>query len=364
MMKEGQVRIPSGCAIAAVISRTGSRMSGEAIASAMKPMHDRSNGLGGGFSAYGIYPEYRDFYALHLFFDTRDTRKSCEAFLKEYFEIVHSERIPTRKIPAIKDEPMIWRFFVAPLGSMLASLQLDEKEFVARAVMKINTSLDGAYVFSSGKNMGTFKAVGFPEDVAVFYKLDEYLGYSWTAHGRYPTNTPGWWGGAHPFALLDYSVVHNGEISSYDANRRFIEMFGYKCTLQTDTEVITYLLDYLVRVQGLTLEEAANVIAAPFWSTIEREPDEEKRRRYAYLRTVFPSLLVTGPFSIVLGFEGGIMALNDRLKLRSMVVGEKGDRVFIASEEAAIRTMEPDAEKIWAPAGGEPVIVRVKEGAY
>ena len=25
---------------------------------------------------------------------------------------------------------------------------------------------------------------------------------------------PGWWGGAHPFALLDYSVVHNGEISS------------------------------------------------------------------------------------------------------------------------------------------------------
>ena len=71
---------------------------------------------------------------------------------------------------------------------------------------------------------------------------------------------------------------------------------------------------------------------------------------------------MTGPFSIVLGFTGGLMALNDRLKLRSMVVGEKGDRVFIASEEAAIRTMEPDAENVWAPAGGEPVIVRVKEG--
>ena len=37
-------------------------------------------------------------------------------------------------------------------------------------------------------------------------------------------------GGAHPFAMLDYSIVHNGEISSYDANRRFIEMFGYQCT--------------------------------------------------------------------------------------------------------------------------------------
>ena len=56
------------------------------------------------------------------------------------------------------------------------------------------------------------------------------------------------------------------------------------------------------------------------------------------------------------------MALNDRLKLRSMVIGEKNDRVYIASEEAAIRRIEPDAENIWAPAGGEPVVIRVKEG--
>ncbi|MBQ9891161.1 MAG: hypothetical protein IJM39_07105 [Firmicutes bacterium] len=364
MNREGEIRIPSGCAIAAVISRDGKMMSGEMITQAMKPMHERSNGLGGGFAGYGIYPDYKDFYALHIFFDDRTTRKDCEALLKEYFEVVHSERIPTRKIPEITDEPMIWRYFVSPLRSMLLELQLDEKELVARMVMKINTELTGAYVFSSGKNMGTFKAVGFPEDVGRFYMLEDYEGYSWTAHGRYPTNTPGWWGGAHPFTLLDYSVVHNGEISSYDANRRFIEMFGYKCTLKTDTEVITYIMDYLVRRQGLTLKEAASVVAAPFWNTIEREYDNDDRREQEYLRTVFPSLLITGPFSIVLGFSGGLMALNDRLKLRSMVVGEKDDRVFIASEEAAIRAMEPYAENIWAPSGGEAVIVKVKDGAY
>ena len=364
MIKEGQIRIPSGCAIAAVISKEGKRFSGEMITEAMKPMHDRSNGLGGGFAAYGIYPEYRDYYALHIFFDCRDTRKTCEAFIKERFEIVKGEIIPTRKIPSITDEPLIWRYFVAPLKSELANLQLDEKEFVARTVVKINSDMKGAYVFSSGKNMGTFKAVGYPEDVGVFYKLDEYEGYSWTAHGRYPTNTPGWWGGAHPFTLLDWSIVHNGEISSYDANRRYIEMFGYKCTLQTDTEVITYIMDYLIRVQGLTLCEAASVIAAPFWDTIERKTDIADKNKHIYLRGMFPSLLITGPFSIVLGFNGGLMALNDRLKLRSMVVGEKDDKVFIASEEAAIRTMEPNAENIWIPAGGEPVIVKVKEGAY
>lgn len=363
MKPEGQVRIPSGCAIAAVISKVGNKMPGNKIMEAMKPMHDRSNGLGGGFAGYGIYPEYKDFYALHMFFDARATRKNCEVFLKERFEIVQSEIVPTRKIPAITDEPIIWRYFVSPLRSALAAMQVDEKEFVARTVMKINTEMPGAYVFSSGKNMGTFKAVGFPEDVGEFYRLEEYAGYSWTAHGRYPTNTPGWWGGAHPFTLLDYSIVHNGEISSYDANRRFIEMFGYKCNLQTDTEVITYIMDYLLRRQGLTLEEAASVIAAPFWSTIQKQ-DANVRRELTYLRTVFSSLLITGPFSIVFGFDGGLMALNDRLKLRSMVIGEKEDKVFIASEESAIRAMEPNVENVWAPTGGEPVIVTVKEGAF
>ena len=363
MKREGQIRIPSGCAIAAVISKEGRKMDGSGIIKAMAPMHDRSNGLGGGFAGYGIYPEYKNFYALHIFYDDNTSRVACEQFLKDSFEIVRSENIPTRKTPAITDEPLIWRYFVAPLMSVLAAAQLDEKEYVARTVMRINTQITGAYVFSSGKNMGCFKAVGYPEDVGHFYKLEEYEGYSWTAHGRYPTNTPGWWGGAHPFGLLDYSIVHNGEISSYDANRRYIEMFGYKCTLQTDTEVITYIMDDLLRRQKLTLEEAASVVAAPFWNTIaSRDPEEAKK--LTYLRTVFSSLLITGPFSIILGFEGGLMALNDRLKLRSMVVGEKEDQVFIASEEAAIRAMEPEAEHIWSPAGGEPVIVQVKEGCF
>ena len=86
---EGQIRIPSGCAMSAVISRDGQRMSGEKIIESMKPMHDRSNGLGGGFAAYGIYPEYKDFFALHMFLEDRAARKSCEAFLRETMEIVH-----------------------------------------------------------------------------------------------------------------------------------------------------------------------------------------------------------------------------------------------------------------------------------
>ena len=98
-MREGEIRIPSGCAIAAVISREGKKMTGEAIMESMKPMHDRSNGLGGGFAGYGIYPEYKDYYALHLFFDCRDTRKECEAFL--YILLFH-HYLPLFEVSRIK----------------------------------------------------------------------------------------------------------------------------------------------------------------------------------------------------------------------------------------------------------------------
>ena len=356
MQREGQIRIPSGCAISGIIDKTGKCMSAEAIIKSISVMHDRSNGLGGGFAAYGIYPEYKDYYAFHIFYDTVSAKRECEAFLEGHFDIINLSKIPVRKIKEITSEPLIWRYFVAPLPTKLLDSQLDEREFTVKCVFRVNTGITGAYVFSCGKNMGVFKAVGFPEDVGRFYRLEDYEGYCFTAHGRYPTNTPGWWGGAHPFALLDYSVVHNGEISSYDANRRAIEMYGYKCTLQTDTEVITYIIDYLHRKKGLSFKEIASVVAAPFWQTIKRMPPKE-REVHEYLRVMFSEQLITGPFSILVGFENGLMALNDRLKLRSMVVGEKDNKVYIASEEAAIRIIEPELDKVWSPKGGQPVII-------
>ncbi|MDR1330091.1 MAG: glutamine amidotransferase family protein [Oscillospiraceae bacterium] len=361
-MLEGISRIPSGCAISGIFSRSGARINGEPIIKSISVMHDRSNGLGGGFAAYGIYPEYKDYYALHIFHNDNAAKIKCEKFLEQHFDIVSAANIPTRKIPEITNEPLIWRYFATPLKTKLVSSQLDEREFTARCAFRINTDIDGSYVFSSGKNMGVFKAVGFPEDVGRFYRLEDYEGYCFTAHGRYPTNTPGWWGGAHPFALLDCTVVHNGEISSYDANRRAIEMYGYPCTLQTDTEVITYIIDYLRRRRGFSYEEICDIVAAPFWSEIDKMPPD-KKALYEYYRAVFSQYLITGPFSILVGFEGGLMALNDRLKLRSMVVGNRGDVFYAASEEAAIRVIEPDVEGVYAPSGGEGVIVRLEPGA-
>ncbi|OIQ61918.1 class II glutamine amidotransferase [Neomoorella thermoacetica] len=362
MLREGDYRIPSGCAISGFINKDGRRVNGSSIVQSIALMQERSNGLGGGFAAYGIYPEYKDYYALHLLFEDKISRNQVEELIKDNFYIEAEDRIPTRHVMAISKAPLLWRYFVTPRVSKIDESQETEENFMTQLVMRINAQVKGAYVVSSGKNMGAFKGVGYPEDIGEFFRLDEYRAYSWIAHGRFPTNTPGWWGGAHPFTLLDWSVVHNGEVSSYGANRRFLEMYDYKITLQTDTEVIAYAVDLLVRRHKLPLELAARVLAAPFWQEIDRLPAQE-RDLYTRLRVVYGSLLLNGPFSIIVGFSGGIMALNDRLKLRPLVAGSKGNTLYVASEEAAIREICPDVEEVWYPRGGEPVIGRLEEEA-
>ena len=150
-MKEGMFRNVSGCAVSGIFSRSGRRFSGKLIIDSITVMRERSNGLGGGFAGYGIYPEYRDFYAFHIFYEDRMAKKECEEYLEEHFDIINLSKIPTRKVPQITDEPLIWRYFVAPLPTKLADSQLDEREFVVRCVIRINTAINGAYVFSSGK---------------------------------------------------------------------------------------------------------------------------------------------------------------------------------------------------------------------
>ena len=64
---------------------------------------------------------------------------------------------------------------------------------------------------------------------------------------------------------------------------------------------------------------------------------------HAICATRFASLLITGPFSILVGFEGGMMALNDRLKLRCMVVARDEDICSMSpARNAAIRVMAPE----------------------
>ena len=352
----------SGCGVFGVINTKRELIPGVMPIDAMTCMHDRGNGLGGGFAAYGIYPEHADHYAFHLMCDDQVAMDRAEEMLKRYFKIVHDEPIPTRKILAITNAPLVWRYFCELKRDQDRpefKAQGDE-DYVVSVVMKLNKTIGGAFVFSSGKNMGTFKGVGFPEEIAEFYRLDEYSAYIWTGHNRFPTNTPGWWGGAHPFTLLNWSIVHNGEISSYGINRRYLCEHDYECTLMTDTEVVAYELDLFVRKHGLSKEMCSKIFAPPFWDEIERMEPREKEL-YTALRTVYGSAMLNGPFAILVSDGKSLWGLNDRIKLRPLLVGEKDNMVFMSSEESAIRDVSPELDRVWMPKAGEPVIIDLED---
>ncbi len=346
----------AACAIFGMMDTTGKRFGSKDPVRAMVNMHDRGNGLGGGFAVYGIYPDFKDYYAFHVMYLSSDAKAKTDRVLASCFNIVYDEEMQTKQAD-VSDPPLLWRYFVEPKKNRPKNQSADD--CVTDAVMRINTETGKAFVFSSGKDMGVFKGVGFPEDIAEYYCLEDYQGYLWSCHGRFPTNTPGWWGGAHPFNILDWTVVHNGELSSYGINRRYLEMYGYKCTLQTDTEVLAYAVDLLMRRQHLPIEIVAQILASPFWAEIDHlEP--EKQLALKTLRQTYGSLLMNGPFSIIVAHHGEMVGLTDRIKLRPMIAASRNDMLYLSSEEASIRLVSPTLDKLWTPRGGEPVIGRVR----
>lgn len=357
LIPDRDYRNPSACGLIGLMNEKGNLFSVERIIRAIACMRERSNGLGGGFAAYGIYPENKDSYAFHLMYENPEAKKQAEKYLAEYYLTEKEEPIPTRPLDTIKNPPILWRYFLQPRLERRSSISEKEEDFVVRTVMEINQNIHGAFIASSGKNMGIFKGVGYPEDIAEFFRLEEYQAYLWTAHGRFPTNTPGWWGGAHPFGLLDWSIIHNGEISSYGINRRYLKNFGYNCSFYTDTEVITYLFDLLHRKHELDFPIVAKVLAAPLWDEIERM---EEKEFYQALRMIYGSALVNGPFAVIAANLTAMVGLNDRIKLRPLVAARWDDFLSVSSEESAIREICPDPEEIWAPVAGEPVIGQLR----
>ena len=351
----------SGCGIIGIMNEHGTPFSGEDITIAICNMTERGNGLGAGFAGYGIYPNFKDYWCFHIMYHNEVARVATEEYINSHFKVKHHENIPTKRVNALEPIPSLFRYFLETHDE-IKRLDGKEENSIIGCVMEINRNIEGAFVFSSGKNMGIFKGVGNPDEIAEFYQIPNYTGYIWTAHNRFPTNSPGWWGGAHPFGILDWSVIHNGEISSYGTNKRYVENFNYCCSLSTDTEVMAYLFDLLVRRHGIDFEIVANILASPFWSQIERVKNEKEKAFLKSLRIIYGSALVNGPFSVVVANSTYMVGLNDRIKLRPLIAARKGNFLYLSSEEAAIREVCKYLDTVWMPKAGEPIFGRVHNG--
>jgi glutamate synthase domain-containing protein 1 len=360
------------CGIVGGIDTGGGMLKGSDFIQAISIQRERGNGLGGGFAAYGIYPEFSEYYALHIGCDNERAALQADKFIRAHLFVKIAEDIPTKDVGSISWHPLLKRYFCYP-GPNNEDLKLSnlsrtfvgegEKvldSYMKRFVFDFNRQIPGAFILSCGKNMGIFKGVGYAEEIGEFFLIDRMEAGVWMAHSRFPTNTQSWWGGAHPFSLLEWSVIHNGEITSYGVNRNYLRMFGYECLLWTDTEVISYLFDLFVRERGMSLEDTCTILSPPLWEEIDRMEDEAEKSRLTCLRRQYPEALLNGPFAIIVATGSELVAMNDNLKLRPLVAAKEGDRYYFSSEECSFELLCPGRERTWMLKGGEPEIVKMK----
>ncbi|MBN2398148.1 MAG: hypothetical protein JXI32_07185, partial [Deltaproteobacteria bacterium] len=153
------------CGIVGIINTDGTRVDGSHIREAIRIQRERGNGLGGGFAVYGAYPENRDKYAFHIMYEGgphNPAVSAVETFLQGRTHVYQSEQIPVYPNDRIPRGPYFKRYFLKPIDEFLSPQQTEE-DYIVETVMHINRMPD-AFVVSSGKDIGVFKGMGYPED--------------------------------------------------------------------------------------------------------------------------------------------------------------------------------------------------------
>ena len=79
LQKEGQVRIPAGCAISGIFHKDGTRENGTALSTPSAPCTIVPTAWAAASPATASTPEYADYYAFHVFYDTQAAKGRVRA---------------------------------------------------------------------------------------------------------------------------------------------------------------------------------------------------------------------------------------------------------------------------------------------
>ncbi len=379
---------------------------GKHIFEPSRQMHNRGNGKGGGIAAVGFVPEdlgvTREVLDTHYMLqvaliDPKDksVAKSVEEkCITPYFDIAKAEKLPTmddyRDIPGLEVQPPdVMRYFVrvkpGVLKDFISKNHLEgltpgraEDEFMSQNSYRLNTAFYStlgdkkAFVMSHGRNMLILKIVGYAEEVARYYKLEEFKSHIWIAHQRYPTKGRVWHpGGAHPFSGMDEALVHNGDFANYHSVSEYLKARKIYTLFHTDTEVSALLLDLWNRVYGYPLEYIIEALAPTTESDFDKLP-MEKQKIYRAIQASHIHASPDGPWFFIIArnepyekyFQ--LIGITDTAMLRPQVFALQEGEVqigLVCSEKQAIdATLDslasedkrfcPVADKYWNARGG------------
>ncbi len=359
----GKRECEGGCGVIGII---GSRpLEGRFIIRPCSQMRNRGNGKGGGVAAVGIFPDRPEYYALHIGYLDEAVREKLEKkYIYGPFDVdfvEDQENINDYRDAGLEVQPpKVRRYFVRVKKTALKRFigahgfrdaAAAEDEFVYQNSFRINTQFYArserprAFVLSHGRNLMILKAVGYAEDIARYYKLENKKANVWIGHQRYPTRGRVWHpGGAHPFAGLHEALVHNGDFANYFSVTQYLRQKNIEPLFVTDTEVSVLLFDYYSRVLGYPLEYVIEALAPTPEGDFERLP-KRLQRIYRAIQTAHLHGSPDGPWFFIIARadpnsgEPQLIGITDVSMLRPQVFSlQQGMDGFgaIASEKQAI----------------------------
>jgi glutamate synthase domain-containing protein 1 len=381
--------LEGGCGVIGIVGTQP--LPGRFIIRPCVQMRNRGNGKGGGVAAVGLFGDLRGHYAVHVAYLDEEIRADVEReHVFGVFDVAHAERQESladhREAGLAIRPPSVWRYFarVKPrvLDAFAAETGIDDRaaaedEYVFQNSFRLNQTwyvrgTPRAFVLSHGRDLMILKGVGYAQEIARFYRLEDRKANLWIGHQRYPTRGRVWHpGGAHPFAGLHEALVHNGDFANYHAVTEYLRQRGIVPLFVTDTEVSVLLFDLYTRVLGYPLEFAIEALAP----TPEGDFERLSKRRQRIYRAIQASHLHGSPdgpwFFIVARAEPRTLApqligITDVSMLRPQVFAlQAGPESFgaIASEKQAIDAffedlasedprVPPLADRYWNARGG------------
>jgi glutamate synthase domain-containing protein 1/glutamate synthase domain-containing protein 3 len=390
-----------GCGVTGFIASIPVR--GRHIYEPSVQMHNRGNGKGGGIAAVGLSAEdlgvsqqvLDTHYLLQVALLDPECRSDMEASAIQPFLDVHkAQRIPTlddyREVDGLEIKPPdVWRYFVRVKPDVLDQFITEnslqglapgraEDEFIYQNSFRLNQKYyaslgeQQAFVLSHGRNMMILKIVGYAEQVAQYYCLEDFRAHGWIAHQRYPTKGRVWHpGGAHPFSGLDEALVHNGDFANYHAVGEYLKQHNIFPQFLTDTEVSVLLLDLLNRTFGYPMEYIIEALAPTSEYDFDLLPPE-KQHIYRYIQAAHIHSSPDGPWFFIIARNNPyekyfqLIGITDTSMLRPQVFALQEGEVqigLICSEKQAIdATLQnlaaedsrfcPIADKYWNARGG------------
>jgi glutamate synthase domain-containing protein 1 len=202
-------------------------------------------------------------------------------------------------------------------------------------------------VFSFWPDVIMIKEIGDPLTVAEHLQLErpELQARVMMAQGRQNTNYAINLYACHPFFIQGVTTMTNGENTAFVPIREFLMSRGFPGYIgyQSDSEVFTHTLHFMLHRLGLPIEAYKHIITPLGGDDLEKHPNGHFLK---HLKQVCRRLIIDGP-NCVIGClpDNTLFLVQDRKKLRPGVVGGRPGLYAISSEMCGLDVAIADRDK-------------------